>query len=298
MWNAWVLLTHCFRRSAPYAMRLRLLCQMRRCFSAPYAMFLMLIFQMSGCYLRTAFGAVLRTLCSICLYVKCVGVTYALLFTLCSLCFYVKCMGASYALLLAQCSLRYVPYACLLNLYFTWVGATYALLLAQYSLRYAPYDCTSNAWVLQCSLNYVPYAYNSNEWVLLMHCFWRSAPYAMLLMHVGQMHGNCLRTALAQCTLRSVFYVCLLNLYLKWGGATYAMLFAQYSLRYAPYDCAPYALFLKFLCQMRGCYLRTAFCLVLLTLCSLCLYIKCVDAFYALPLAHCSLRYVSYVCRL
>ena len=109
------------------------------------------------------------------------------------------------------------------------------------------------------------------------------------------MHGHFLRTAL------------------KWVGATYALLLAQCSLRYAPYACRsnawellthcfgtvlltlcslclsfkricqiPYAMFLMLLCQMRGCYLRTAFCLVLLTLCSLCLYMKCVDAFYAL----------------
>ena len=112
-------------------------------------------------------------------------------------------------------------------------------------------------------------------------------------------------------------------------GATYALLLAQCSLRYAPYACRsnawellthcfgtvlltlcslclsfkricqiPYAMFLMLLCQMRGCYLRTAFCLVLLTLCSLCLYFKCVEAFYALFLAHCFLRYVSYVFRL
>ena len=126
---------------------------------------------------------------------------------------YIKCVGVSYALLLAQCFSRYISYACLLNLYFKCVGATYALLLAQCSLRYAlgatyalllaqcssryaPYDCMSHAWVLQCSLNYVPYAYNSNEWVLLTHCFGRSAPYAMFLMLVGQMHGHFLRTAL------------------------------------------------------------------------------------------------------
>ena len=56
MANEWALLTYCFRRSAPYAMRLILLCQMRGYFSSPYAMFLMFIFQMNGCYLRTAFG--------------------------------------------------------------------------------------------------------------------------------------------------------------------------------------------------------------------------------------------------
>ena len=135
--NVWLLLTHSFRRSAPYAMLLMLVCQMRGCFSGPSDMFLMLIFQMSGCYLRTAFGAVLRTLCSLCLYVKCVG--------------------GSNALLLAQCSLHYVRYA-------------------------------------------------------------------------------------------------------------------------------PYTMFLMLVCQLRGCYLRTAFRAVFLTVCSLCLYVKCVGAAVLLTL--------------
>ena len=130
---------------------------------------------MRGCYLRTAFCLVLLTLCSLCLYIKCVD--------------------AFYALLLAHCSLRYVPYVCRLYLYVKCVVATYALLLAQCSLRYAPYACMSNAWVLQCSLRYVLYAYISNQWVLLTHCFWRSAPYAMLHMLVCQMSGCYLRTA-------------------------------------------------------------------------------------------------------
>jgi len=80
MSNEWALLNLYFKcLGATYALLLAqcslsyapmLVCAMRGCFSAPYAMFLMLIFQMSGCYLRTAFGAVLLTLCSLCLYVK------------------------------------------------------------------------------------------------------------------------------------------------------------------------------------------------------------------------------------
>ena len=130
--------------------------------SAPYDMFLMLLCQMSGCYLCTAFCLVLLTLCSLCLYVKCVDVVCALL--------------------LVHCSLCYVPYVCRLYLYFKCVVATYALLLAQCSLRYAPYAGMLNAWVLEFSLRYVLYAYILHQWVLLTHCVWRSAPYVMLHM--------------------------------------------------------------------------------------------------------------------
>jgi len=126
--------------------------------------------------------------------------------------------------LCSVCSLRYVPNA---SMSIAWV------------LRYVPYVCMSKVWVLQCSLENVPYAYNSNEWVLLTHCFCRSAPYAMLLMLEGQMHGNFLRTALER-----IFSMC-------------------------------------------GCYLRTAFGGVLLTLYSLCLYVKGVSA--AVVLTICSL---------
>ena len=103
------------------------------------------------------------------------------------------------------------------------------------------------------------YALLWNEWVLLTHCFWRSAPYAMLLMLIGQMHGNCLRTALAQCSLRSVPYVCLLNVYVKF-------------------------LTLCSLCY----YVKCVGAWVLLRLCALCLYFTSVGATYALRLAQCS----------
>ena len=92
---------------------------------------------MSGCYWRTAFCLVLLTLCSLCLYFKCVE--------------------AFYALFLAHCFLRYVSYVFRLNFYFKCMLATYALLLAQCSCSLCYSFELWNAWVLQCSLHYVHY---------------------------------------------------------------------------------------------------------------------------------------------
>jgi hypothetical protein len=127
--------------------------------------------------------------------------------------------------------------------------------------------------IAHLSLRYVPYASISNEWVLLTYCFVRSGSYGMFLMLVFEMSG---------CSLRTAYCVVVFEM-------------SGYSLRIA--YCAVVRLtlcFVKFLFQMKGSSWRTAFSTVLLTLCSLCVSLKCVGAPFAQLRAQCSLRYVPY----
>ena len=258
---------------------------------------------MCGCSLRTAACALLLTLCSLCLSFEWVGALYALLFAQCFLSYVPYVCISNEWVLLTYCFLRIGPYAmflacslrtafcvvffnlCSLCYYFKWMGAPYVLRIAQWFLRY------------------VSYVLISSEWVLFTDSFLRSAPYAMFLVLVFQKSGCSLRTAFRTVLLK----LCSLCFYLKWMGAPYVRLCAQWSLRYVISDqwvlltycfwrSALYVTFLMFLFQMSGCSWRTAFCAVLLTLCSLCLSFKWVGAPYALLFAQCSLSYVPYAC--